>query len=38
MTFLGCSALNGVPLKSVSVNNQECKGRPEMLNINVKNL
>ena len=29
MTIFGCSAL-----KCVSMNNQECKGRPEILNVN----
>ena len=34
MTFFSCSALNEIPLKCVSMNNQECKVRPEIININ----
>ena len=34
MTFLICNVLNSVPLKCVSMNNQECKIRPKMININ----
>ena len=34
MTFFGCNALNAISLKCVSMNNQECKIRPEILNIN----
>ena len=34
MTFFSCSALNVIPLKCVSKNNQECKVRPEILHIN----
>ena len=34
MKFFSSSALNEILLKCVSVNNQKCKVRPEMLNIN----
>ena len=34
MTFFSCSALNAIPLKCVSINNQECKVRPAIMNIN----
>ena len=34
MTFFGCNVLNANPLKYVSMNNQEHKIRPEMININ----
>ena len=33
MMFFGCNALNTIPLKCVSMNNQECKIRPEIINI-----
>ena len=34
VAFFSCNALNAIPLKCVLMNNQECKVRPEMLNIN----
>ena len=34
MTFFSCNALNVILLKCVSMNNQECKVRPKILNIN----
>ena len=34
MTFFSCNVLNSFPLKCVSMNNQECKVRPKILNIN----
>ena len=34
MTLFSCSVLNVMSLKYISVNNQECKERPEILNIN----
>ena len=34
MAFFGCSALNTVPLKCVSMNNKKCKVRSEILNVN----
>ena len=37
MTFLGYNVLNVNPLKCVSMNNQECKVRPEVININSNN-
>ena len=32
--FFSCNALNAIPLKCVSMNNQECRTRPEIININ----
>ena len=32
--FFGCNVLNGNPLKCVSMNNQEFKIRPQIININ----
>ena len=34
MTFFNCNVLNINPLKCVSMNNQECKIRPKIININ----
>ena len=39
ITLFGCNVLNtnllsATPLKSISVNNQECKVRPQILNVN----
>ena len=34
MTFFSFNALNAIPLKHVSLNNQGCKVRPEILHIN----
>ena len=39
ISFLSCNALNAIPmnsipLKCVSMNNQECRIRPEIININ----
>ena len=34
MSFFCCNTLNAIPLKCVSVNNQECRIRPEIKNIN----
>ena len=41
--FFGCNALNAiplntVPLKCVSMNNQECRIRPEIIKINSNEL
>ena len=33
MTFFSCT-LHSIPLKFVSMNNQECRIRPEIININ----
>ena len=33
ISFFSCNALNTVLLKSVSMNNQNCRIRPEMINI-----
>ena len=32
--FFGCNVLNVNPLKCVSINNQECKVRPQIINVN----
>ena len=32
--IFSCNILNVIPLKRVSINNQECKVRPEIININ----
>ena len=32
--FFGCNELSVNPLKCVPMNNQECKVRPEVININ----
>ena len=34
MVFFSCNVLNVNPLKCVSMNNQECRARPEVININ----
>ena len=34
MMFFVCNVSNVNPLKCVSMNNQECKVRPEIININ----
>ena len=34
LTFFGCYVLNINKLKCFSMNNQECKIRPEIININ----
>ena len=34
MTLFGCNILNVNPLKCVSMNNQQCKIGPEMINVN----
>ena len=38
MTFSSGNALNAVPLKFISMNNQECKIRPFIMNINSDDL
>ena len=43
MIFFGCNVssvnpLNAVLLKCILMNNQECRIRPEMININSNNL
>ena len=35
MTFFSCSVFNGNSLESVSMNNQECKVIPEIINLNT---
>ena len=37
MTFFSCNVLNVNPLECVSMNNQECKIRPEIINPNTNN-
>ena len=34
MAFFSCNALNKNSLKCVSLNKQECKVRPEIINVN----
>ena len=34
MKLFSCNVLNVDPLKCVSMNNQECKIRPEIINVN----
>ena len=34
--FFGCNLSSVNPLKCVSINNQECKVRPEIVNVNSK--
>ena len=34
MLFFSCNVLNVNPLKCASMNNQECKIRPEVINVN----
>ena len=34
MSFFSCNALNVIPMKCVSLNNQEYRIRPEIININ----
>ena len=36
MMFFGCNLSNVNPLECVSMNNQECKVRPEIVNVNSK--
>ena len=38
VTFFGSNVLNVNPLKCVSMNNQECKIRPEIMNVNNNDL
>ena len=35
MTFSSCNVLNIDPLKCVPINNQECKLKPEIVNVNI---
>ena len=34
VTFVSCNVLNANPLTCVSMNNEECKIRPEIINVN----
>ena len=34
VNFLSVAPLNGVPLSCISMNNQECKVRPQIVNVN----
>ena len=36
MMFFGCNLSSVNPLECVSMNNQECKVRPEIINVNSK--
>ena len=35
--FTNANSLNGIPLSCISVNNQECKTRPQAVNVNSNN-
>ena len=37
MTFFSCSVLNVSSLMCISMNNQECKIRPQIINFNIDN-
>ena len=34
ISLFNCNALNATPVKCILINNQECRIRPEILNIN----
>ena len=34
LIFFGCNLSNVIPLECVSINSQECKVRPEIINVN----
>ena len=36
-SFTNASSLNAIPLSCISMNNQECKARPEIINVNSNN-
>ena len=36
-SFTNTSSLNAIPLSCISMNNQECKARPEIINANSNN-
>ena len=38
MMFFGCNSSNVNSFKCVSMNNEECKVRPEIVDVNVMNL
>ena len=33
-SFTNANSLNAIPLSFISVNNQECKARPQVVNVN----
>ena len=35
MMFFGCNLSSVSPLKCISINNQECKVRPETVNVSI---
>ena len=35
--FTNASSLNAIPLSCISMNNQSCKARPEIVNVNSNN-
>ena len=35
--FINANSLNAIPLSCISIKNQECKTRPEVININSNN-
>ena len=38
MTFFGCNLSSVNPVKCISMNNQECKLRPKIVNVNIDEL
>ena len=36
-SLVGTTSLNAIPLNCISIKNQECKIRPEIINININN-
>ena len=36
--FTNANSLNGIPLSCISINNQECKARPQVVNVNGDSL
>ena len=32
--FINANSLNTIPLSYISIKNQECKGRPQVINVN----
>ena len=37
-SFVGTNSLNAIPLSCISMKNQECKVRPEIINVNSDHL
>ena len=36
--FINANSLNAIPLSCISMKNQECKARPQIVNVNSNNL